>query len=611
MADDVKPEVIKRTQDLLGKYFKKPPLTEKLLKKPPFRFLHDIISAVINNTGFLDGLYSEEELNSENIKTKEAKLAYLTKLIEVVELTTGDNLTVRASKIISGQEPSKTNELLQAIGRALDKKISSTEAIEQYKMGVRKDKSSSRSKSVAKDEKKSLSKDAVQNRRVKEKSTERSTDRTGKGRSTERLPTAKERSTEGNATKEKSDTKKGHSNEDNSTRDETRKHENQEPQKNTDTPEIRQVERPPTRERAPSSSRKRRSSASRSKQNLSSEPNLLELDKKTDESKKQKESENKSKRAVNQSSESRIRTSSVDPTNLESESPSILKNNTANETAENVEYKQNDDIANNEVIPNVEKAERSVTDMQGFHSEGSDTSISSRPRTSLRPPSARPISARPAAPRIRGKPEMMVNEEILTPLGNITVIVENSDLKDDDAEDMVVMETRGNGSDDFETGSYKVDDQLTQEHGHLVAQILETQKELVNNDNVDVIPKKTNISWDTSAKRDVVAKEIDKLRNTIQTLTRATNPLGKLLDYFQEDVEIMQKELFEWRNQYQLLNEELKIEKTKTQELIEPMKETLKEIDRNMKIQLDKICQAKSQIMKNDQRIQTLLNGSI
>ena len=43
-----------------------------------------MISQVINETGFLDGLYTEEELNSENIKNKEAKLAYLTKLIDVV-----------------------------------------------------------------------------------------------------------------------------------------------------------------------------------------------------------------------------------------------------------------------------------------------------------------------------------------------------------------------------------------------------------------------------------------------------------------------------------------------------------------------------------------------
>lgn len=79
-------------------------------------------------------------------------------------------------------------------------------------------------------------------------------------------------------------------------------------------------------------------------------------------------------------------------------------------------------------------------------------------------------------------------------MGNISVIVENSDAKeDDDAEDMVVMETRG-GSDSLDNNdTYKADNQLTQKHGHLVAQILETQKELVNNENVDVIPKKTNI----------------------------------------------------------------------------------------------------------------------
>ena len=73
--------VIKRTQDELGKYVKKPPLTEKLLSKPPFRFLHDIISAVIkSNPGLLEGLYTEDEMLSENVKDRDGKIRYLEKV---------------------------------------------------------------------------------------------------------------------------------------------------------------------------------------------------------------------------------------------------------------------------------------------------------------------------------------------------------------------------------------------------------------------------------------------------------------------------------------------------------------------------------------------------
>lgn len=46
MAANINPQIIKRTQETLGKYVKKPVLSEKLLKKPPFRFLYDVVCAV-------------------------------------------------------------------------------------------------------------------------------------------------------------------------------------------------------------------------------------------------------------------------------------------------------------------------------------------------------------------------------------------------------------------------------------------------------------------------------------------------------------------------------------------------------------------------------------
>ncbi|KAJ8937580.1 hypothetical protein NQ318_023111 [Aromia moschata] len=123
------------SEDVNSDYVKKPPLTEKLLKKPPFRFLHDIINAIVNENGYLNGLFSEEELKIENVKEKDAKIAFLNKLIEAVKATTKMNLIVRSSKIVAGLEPTNTNLLLQAIGKALDAKIDSSDYIKQLNSG--------------------------------------------------------------------------------------------------------------------------------------------------------------------------------------------------------------------------------------------------------------------------------------------------------------------------------------------------------------------------------------------------------------------------------------------------------------------------------------------
>lgn len=43
---ELNPEIIKKTQESLGKFVKKPPLTDKLLRKPPFKFIHDVVKVV-------------------------------------------------------------------------------------------------------------------------------------------------------------------------------------------------------------------------------------------------------------------------------------------------------------------------------------------------------------------------------------------------------------------------------------------------------------------------------------------------------------------------------------------------------------------------------------
>ena len=151
-------EMIKQTQNSLGQFVKKPPLTEKLLNKPPFRFLHDVISAVITDTGSLEGLYDDKEMKSDNVKDKEAKVEYLTKLIDCLSFTTGENLSVKPGKIVSGQEADKTNEMLQILANVVINKVDTKEAVSRVRSGEKPGKAS---KSKGEEGKKSREKSPV------------------------------------------------------------------------------------------------------------------------------------------------------------------------------------------------------------------------------------------------------------------------------------------------------------------------------------------------------------------------------------------------------------------------------------------------------------------
>jgi len=118
MAEDL-PALIAETQRLLGDVIKKPKLTEGLLKKPPFRFLHDIVSEVHRATNFPSSEHiTETELDSANYKDKDAKVGYLNMIMGHIGTACGRPVPAKPLKIVAGLEPENTNIMLQMLAEA-------------------------------------------------------------------------------------------------------------------------------------------------------------------------------------------------------------------------------------------------------------------------------------------------------------------------------------------------------------------------------------------------------------------------------------------------------------------------------------------------------------
>ena len=78
-------------------------MSEKLLNKPPFRYLHDIFTATLGKTGFGNGLFEGEELNSKSYEDKDSKLGFLVKVITLTEMVVGEKIDIKPSLVLAGQ----------------------------------------------------------------------------------------------------------------------------------------------------------------------------------------------------------------------------------------------------------------------------------------------------------------------------------------------------------------------------------------------------------------------------------------------------------------------------------------------------------------------------
>ncbi|XP_022368864.1 TRAF3-interacting protein 1 isoform X3 [Enhydra lutris kenyoni] len=652
--------VVKRTQEALGKVIRRPPLTEKLLSKPPFRYLHDIITEVIRMTGFMKGLYTDAEMKSDNVKDKDAKISFLQKAIDVVVMVSGEPLSAKPARIVAGHEPERTNELLQRIGRCCLSKLSSDEAVKRVLAGEKGDlkgRSSLMSKSQELDNKnaqeeeprvhkdkedkrnseineRSTSRDRKQKEEVKEESKAREKDKEkektkendrerhkdperDKHRDGERERArnrAKQDRDRGNRDRDKDlDHERERRNEGGKEKERWKDRERERERdkaRDRDRDRDRRKLKDGERSRDPDREKSREHDKPEKKSSSSGEVSKKMPDGSLKDSKAETETEisTRAPRSVATKASKRRSKNAVEGTKeANTNSASVSDDNSASVWRENVEpepaVKQKGDSpsdAEGEVGPSgPEKPEVSES-----------SELPGELPANLRIP--RPGSARPAPPRVKRQDSV----EALTPdrtgsgkiVASVIIDAQNSD-NEDDSQFVVEAAPQLPETSELEVVP-AVDMEAEEKHGGLVKKILETKKDY---EKFQRAPrpgeKEKSLVFEAAWKKekDIVSKEIEKLRVSIQTLCKSALPLGKIMDYIQEDVDAMQNELQLWHSENKQHAEALQKEQSITDGAVEPLKAELAELEQLIKDQQDKICAVKANILKNEEKIQKMV----
>ncbi|XP_030036616.2 TRAF3-interacting protein 1 [Manduca sexta] len=609
MEEEIDLDVIKATQVSLGKYIKRPPLSEKLLKKPPFRFLHDIITTVLKTTGFFEGLYDENELISENVKDRESKISFLNKAITILSSTTGKSLLAKPSKIVAGQEPIKTNELLQCLASALDNNLSSDEAVKKYKENTKKtskDRLEQKTKEPNKLKKKGQ--DPKKSENLKNHKTE----------SSEIINIKKDKEKSNDNIK-----KKGNG-----------------PVKNDlrikDTP-VKLIPKKVTSETKLQSQSKVRSTLTVESSKQVNHEGIESTDENHTKDITCEESTNNTEIIeVHTGGEDNIThsTAEVDITSTPSEitadvdSHKLIQDN-SNDNKKCIQEEPNENIVNARknslhINENLIHETQLSSMIENNHVNGSESLIIPSVQPDLeknvclstpkkndsniaRSASVRPSSSRPGAPRPKEKFENVMPDTDSHLLGKVNIITEHTQNEEDDDSSLIITEQQ-EGTLIMSKENHQNLTESLNDHGHLVQQILDSQKEFSQ------VTGKTEIEWQLGAQKAKAAqhKEVELLRYNIQALTRVTNPLGKLLDHIQEDVEVMRQELQQWSNIYEEVSKEISKQKALSEHSLHPLNTKLKQLELDIQEKNEKINDVKVLIYKNSSRIEKLLsNGNV
>ncbi|XP_074120537.1 TRAF3-interacting protein 1 isoform X10 [Sminthopsis crassicaudata] len=633
--------VVKRTQDALGKVIKKPPLTEKLLSKPPFRYLHDIITEVIRMTGFMKGLYTDSELKSDNVKDKDAKISFLQKTIDVVIMVSGEPLSVKPARIVAGHEPERTNELLQAIGKCCLNKLSSDEAVKRVLSGEKGDakgkppltsKSQEQDNKEVKEEEPRIHKEKEEKRNseIKDRSPSRERKQREEGKDEESKQREKDRDKEREKSKEND--RERHKDPDRDKvkdgerdRNKNRAKQEREREKSRDKdrgPKDRELERDKEKDKKNDGGKEKERLKERDREKEKEKGKDKDRDKRRERVKDGEHSREHEKDKIKEQEKTEKK---VDIANRVSRS--LTSKGSRWRSKNSAEGRREDNVVSTKTIsdptglvkepeqqtasPEIEGEVGMVTQEKPAMSE--NTEMPSELASGVPPRRIpRPGSARPAPPRIKRQE----SAEVLAPerTGNgkmVSNVIIDSQNSDDEEDSQFVVEAAPQLSEMPEMDTAPaVELEEDEKHGGLVKKILETKKDY---EKLQQSPKSAEkdrpllleAAW--KKEKDIVSKEIEKLRTSIQTLCRSALPLGKIMDYIQEDMDAMQNELQLWHSENKQHAEALQKEQSITDCAVEPLKAELVELEQLIKDQQDKICAVKANILKNEEKIQKMV----
>lgn len=107
------------------------------------------------------------------------------------------------------------------------------------------------------------------------------------------------------------------------------------------------------------------------------------------------------------------------------------------------------------------------------------------------------------------------------------------------------------------------------------------------------------------------AADLESIKNYVQEISNNSNPIGKIIDFLDDDVEAMNKELQSWIKEAKNYKDRYDEEVKKSEETLLPLQNELLELEETIRDEDMRIKSIKSRMIKNEQIIQNLINNVI